>query len=329
MVYRQQQEEATRATMQQQAKDKAASGANGYSDAMDVDQEEEKEEEMLGSRVIVIHPGSQNLRIGLASDALPKSIPNVIARRSEKAEFEEEAPNPKRLKVDAEEEDEDEEEEDHLFGPEFTEQLHELSAELKQRIRTSKRRVLPNSKDLVISFNNRSNPEVIKEHNDPNRVEWTEVPPDNPPEFFVGKEALRIADTSNPRYKLTWPMRHGWLNEKDYKTKRQLFEDISIILEEAMTRELNIEKKDIENTYSAVLVVPDLYEKVYVSEMLELLFKDFFFVQVCIIQESLAASFGAAFSQACIVDIGAQKTSVCCVEEGMCAADSRHVYILI
>ncbi|KAI5794394.1 hypothetical protein DFH27DRAFT_516354 [Peziza echinospora] len=323
MVYRQQQEEATRATMQQQAKDKAASGANGYSDAMDVDQEEEKEEEMLGSRVIVIHPGSQNLRIGLASDALPKSIPNVIARKSEKAEFEEEAPNPKRLKVDAEDEDEDEEEDDHLFGPEFTEQLHELSAELKQRIRTSKRRVLPNSKDLVISFNNRSNPEVIKEHNDPNRVEWTEVPPDNPPEFFVGKEALRVADTSNPRYRLTWPMRHGWLNEKDYKTKRQLFEDISIILEEAMTRELNIEKKDIENTYSAVLVVPDLYEKVYVSEMLELLFKDFFFVQVCIIQESLAASFGAAFSQACIVDIGAQKTSVCCVEEGMCAADSR------
>ncbi|KAF8461901.1 hypothetical protein BDZ91DRAFT_367047 [Kalaharituber pfeilii] len=323
MVYRQQQEENAKASLQQQAKEKAA--AIGYSDAMDVDQEDEKEEEALGSKVIVIHPGSQNLRIGLASDALPKSIPNVIARRSERAEFELESPHPKRLKVDQSGEDgeEDNEEDEDLFGKEFTDRLNELSSDLKQRMRNNKRRILPNSKDLVISYNNRTSAEVVKEHNDPNRVEWTEVPRDNPPEYFVGYEALRIPDTSAPRYRLVWPMRHGWLNEKEYKSKRRLFEDISVILEEAMRRELEIEKKDIQGTYSAVLVVPDLYEKVYINEMLELLFKDFFFQQVCIIQESLAASFGAGFSQACIVDIGAQKTSVCCVEEGMCVAESR------
>lgn len=37
--------------------------------------------EMFGSKVIVIQPGSQNLRIGLASDALPKTVPMVVARR--------------------------------------------------------------------------------------------------------------------------------------------------------------------------------------------------------------------------------------------------------
>ena len=34
------------------------------------------------SKIIVVHPGSQNLRIGLASDALPKTLPMVVARKS-------------------------------------------------------------------------------------------------------------------------------------------------------------------------------------------------------------------------------------------------------
>lgn len=288
MVYRQQQEENTKAALHQ-AKEKTAAG-NGYGDAMEVDQEEEKEEEMLGSKVIVIHLGSQNLRIGLASDALPKSIPNVIARRNDKAEFEVEPPSPKRQKVTEDEQEEDNDEEEHMFGADFTHQLSEMSTDIKQRMRNNKRRVLPNSKDLVISYNNRTTAEVVKEHNDPNRVEWTEVHVDSPPEYFVGKEALRIPDTSIPRYRLVWPIRHGWLNEKEYKGKRRLFEDISVILEEAIKRELGIDKKDIQGAYSAVLVVPDLYEKVYVYEMLELLFKDFFFQQACIIQVSISTS---------------------------------------
>lgn len=59
-------------------------------------------QEILGSRVIVIHPGSQNLRIGLANDALPKAVPMVIARKSEMNESEEDGgePAPKRLKFE-------------------------------------------------------------------------------------------------------------------------------------------------------------------------------------------------------------------------------------
>ncbi len=55
-----------------------------------------------GSKIVVIHPGSQNLRIGLASDALPKTVPMVIARRWTTNESEEDGgePKPKRLKLD-------------------------------------------------------------------------------------------------------------------------------------------------------------------------------------------------------------------------------------
>lgn len=65
------------------------------------DEAEETPAETLGSKVIVMHLGSQNLRIGLASDALPKTIPMVIARRAATSESEDhEEPNPKRMKMD-------------------------------------------------------------------------------------------------------------------------------------------------------------------------------------------------------------------------------------
>lgn len=67
----------------------------------DEDEEEEEEEELPGSKVIVVHIGSQNMRIGLASDAIPKTVPMVIARKGpvNEAEENEGEPNPKRLKM--------------------------------------------------------------------------------------------------------------------------------------------------------------------------------------------------------------------------------------
>ena len=64
------------------------------------------------SKIIVIHPGSQNLRIGLASDALPKSIPMCLAVKWAKTESEESEPRPKRQKLDCTPEQQ--------FGEEFS-----------------------------------------------------------------------------------------------------------------------------------------------------------------------------------------------------------------
>lgn len=158
-----------------------------------------------------------------------------------------------------------------------------MSNELKLKMRHNKRRILPNSRDLVQSYNRRTPPEKITEHNDPYRVEWTDPDRARAPEHFVGNDALRIPDNSNPRYRLFWPIQYGTFNEKDYTSKRRLLNDISVILEEGLKRELGIEKRELKS-YSAVLVVPDLYEKNYVTEMLNLLLREFWFSQVCIIQ---------------------------------------------
>ena len=58
-------------------------------------------QERLGSKIIVIHPGSQNLRIGLANDSLPKTVPMCIARRWACCESEDGdgEPRPKRQKA--------------------------------------------------------------------------------------------------------------------------------------------------------------------------------------------------------------------------------------
>lgn len=130
MVFRQQQEEAARTQVLQAEKERQAAAAAAVDpNAMDIDSQavvddaaanvaaEEQEEATLGSRVVVIHPGSQNLRIGLANDALPKSLPNVIARRAAKAEFEEEERSPKRVKV-MDDEGEEVEEPEAMFGEE-------------------------------------------------------------------------------------------------------------------------------------------------------------------------------------------------------------------
>jgi actin-related protein 8 len=60
------------------------------------------DQDASGAKVIVIHPGSQNLRIGLASDPLPKTVPMVIARKWKHNEWEQDGgePKPKRIKLD-------------------------------------------------------------------------------------------------------------------------------------------------------------------------------------------------------------------------------------
>ncbi|KAM5475563.1 Actin-like protein arp8 [Microsporum audouinii] len=292
-------------------------------DATMAEADDEQEKAVVGSKTVVVHVGSQNLRIGLASDALPKTIPMVIAHKSNMNESEENGgePKPKRLKMD----DGELMEPEKMFGPDFGNLYTNMCAELKAHMRLNKRRTLPNSKEMVVNYNRRTPPETISEHNDAMRVEWTEIS-NNPklaPPYVVGEAALRIPDLSKPRYKLYWPLRNGWCNEKDYSSINMLFLDIARILEDTMKTQLNLTQDKDWGQYSCIFVIPDLYEKVYVTHILDTLMRELGFGRVCFVQESVAGTFGAGYTAACVVDVGAQKTSICCVEEGMCIENSR------
>ncbi|KAF2153169.1 actin-related protein, ARP8 class [Myriangium duriaei CBS 260.36] len=320
------QNEEARNRMTKAARDKdRALAQNGASADPDVDMDDDAqgdeamETEAFGSKTIVIHPGSQNLRIGLATDALPRTVPMVIARRSDVSESEEGdgEPQPKRQKLDSGELGD----ENTWFGKDFKKEYNAMAAEFKTFRRVNKRRVLPNSRELVWNWNSRNPPEIIPQHSDPLEIDWTDV--SQKPEHVSGQAALRIPDDSKPRYKLLRPWQNGRLNEADYESKNSLFVDFFTIIYDAIMNEVGANRKKDWNQYSIVFIIPDLYEKTIVSQVLHELLQDCGFQRVCFIQESLAATFGAGYSSSCIVDVGAQKTSICCVEEGMCVENSR------
>lgn len=105
--------EESRNRMTKAARDKDRALAHeGATNGAAADPEDELEDETgmedgagpetFGSKTIVIHPGSRNLRLGLATDALPKTVPMVIARQAAKSESEENdgEPRPKRVKLE-------------------------------------------------------------------------------------------------------------------------------------------------------------------------------------------------------------------------------------
>ncbi|TGO62792.1 hypothetical protein BCON_0017g00330 [Botryotinia convoluta] len=282
---------------------------------MDEDEEDtDATDELAASKIIVIHPGSQNLRIGLANDALPKTVIMAIAERFPVTESQEYEPRPKRQNFELPPEQQ--------FGEEWSKKYNKQCADLKVDMRANRRKVLPNSKELVVNYNRRMEPEKIPEHNDPLRMEWTDTAKGTKP-TFTGPDAQRIADNSDPPYRLFWPMQHGWFHENDYGVREAMFDDFETIIEQAMRRDLGLDKSSEWDQYSCVMVVPDLYDKKYLEQMLDMCLRGFEFKQVAFVQESHAATFGAGYTSACVVDVGAQKTSICCVEDGMCIEDSR------
>lgn len=200
-----------------------------------------------------------------------------------------------------------------------------MTTDLKGRLKRKGVRFVPNTREQAAAWNRKSVPDMIPEHNDTHRIEWTELSaqPSSAPESFTGQAALRIPDLSKPRYELSWPLRYGTFNEKEYEDKNHLLRDITLIIEDAIKGQLGLTKRREWTQYGCVFVIPDLYEKKYVTIMVEMLFREFGFNRVCLIQESVSASFGAGTATCCVVDIGAQKTSICCVDEGMCVENSR------
>ena len=49
---------------------------------------------------------------------------------------------------------------------------------------------------------------------------------------------------------------------------------------------------------------------------------------LCSFKESVCATFGSGLPSACIVDVGDQKTSISCVEDGVSIPNSRYSFLI-
>ncbi|RMX44443.1 hypothetical protein pdam_00010070 [Pocillopora damicornis] len=115
------------------------------------------------------------------------------------------------------------------------------------------------------------------------------------------------------------------LDHPDSETQKELA--LSVIEQAIWSRKTSSGSRKHQTTvsqyYRAVLVVPDSLDKNHIKEMMNILLCNLGFSSAIIHQESVSSVFGCGLSAACVVDVGDEKTSICCVEDGLVIPSSR------
>lgn len=292
-----------------------------------------------GSNLVVINPGSANIRIGLAQQDVPFNIPHCIARRTTGANQ-----APKKIV------------QDQLLNSQVTTAQHVerekaydsiasllkipfLDEEVANNSFTRKmgradgyaNTPQSNRKEIAFTWTNvvekkldssstlQSSPNKgeiggptdLKEGTASKELGSSEC---KLKEYICGEEALRISPTEP--YCLRRPIRRGHLNVSLYYPMQQVFEDLQAIWDWILIEKLHIPHSE-RNMFSVVLVVPETFDSREIKEMLSIILRDLHFSSAVVHQEGLAAVFGNGLSTACAVNIGAQVTSVICIEDGV------------
>ncbi|KDN40929.1 hypothetical protein RSAG8_07797, partial [Rhizoctonia solani AG-8 WAC10335] len=285
-----------------------------------------------GSKTVVIHPGSRWLKIGMATDVFPVQVPNVIARRCrtgtvppavfhngiiQPASERNSLTKGTREKGKSREMSADSEEDS------FTERTAGIRSSLLARMKFYKLETDPGS-SAAAQYNLSAESTTIPDHDDSSHANWVGTPqhPIGNEEVFVGTKALMLGEPAASSFTVKWPVRGNSLNTRDYDSAQEILSDIETIWSTVLFEELKISRSGYKEL-NVILVIPDHFDRFYVRELVNVLLVQMGFSQLCIQQESLCAAFGAGLSTACIVDIGAAKTSIACVEEGQVVPDTR------
>lgn len=256
--------------------------------------------------IVVIQPGSYNLRIGRASDGLPITIPHCIARKRKDPS--------KPLKSSP-----------WILRPEcqHPESRHQQRQGLKQA-----EEALAYKPTSAGEYRQPTSHKLLHSHNSNIRGQWTEVICPHKwtrvgdQDFIIGEEALYVNPLNN--FHVHWPMRGGHLNVHDGPggTLTAVLADMEKIWGLAIQTLLDIPLKDLK-LHKALLLIPDVYIHQHVKHMMDILLEKLGFGAAVVHQESVCATFGAGVGSACVVDVGDQKTSVCCVEDGISHKNTR------
>ncbi|XP_055679254.1 actin-related protein 8 [Lutzomyia longipalpis] len=263
----------------------------------------ESAEQIQAQKIIVIHPGSLNLRIGRASDLNPHTILHAVARRKgPKGKAYRDTILPKLLSK----------------TPELLQELEDcrlaVSHTLQSCLQSDGRRRYATPPQQISAFNRRSTPDVLNEPSS----DWYEPKGDT----VFGNSVLNL--DPNGDFNLHFPMRRGELNiHTDIGgSLTSVLTDLQAIWEYVLSAVMEIKISDL-SAYKAVLVIPDIYNRAYLRELMTLLLCRMGFKSCFLVQDHVAATFGAGLGYACVVDVGDQKTSVSCVEDAISHPNTR------
>ncbi|PKI44145.1 actin-related protein 9 [Punica granatum] len=283
-----------------------------------------------GANIVVINPGSASIRIGLASQDTPYNLPHCIARYSTQ--------QPKRNVQDqmlnSQITTAQHMEREHAYDiiasllkiPFLDEEAANNNSFSRKMARVDGYNLQTAKKDTPFawadvyeksseSFMNKGSPTTSYEkHETVGPEESSSSEQRNYQKYICGEEALRISP-SEP-YCLHRPIRRGHFNVSQHYPVQQVYEDLCTIWDWIMMEKLHIAPWE-RNLYSAILVVPETFDSREIKEMLTIVLQDLRFGSAVVHQEGLAAAFGNGLSTTCIVNIGAQTTSVVCIEDGV------------
>nr|CAD7605386.1 unnamed protein product [Timema genevievae] len=230
--------------------------------------------------IIIIHPGSLNLRIGRATDLNPHTILHV----------------------------------NDMILQEMEECRLQVSHTLQSCLQSDGHRRYATPPQQIAAFNRRAHPVKLSDSGG----EWIK-PEEN---IVVGDEVLTI--NPNLDYNIHFPFKRGDLNIHDGPggSLTAVLANLETIWTRVIHYQLGIPPWDLKH-YRAVLVIPDIYNRQYLKELTTLLLCKIGFGGCFLLQDHVAATFGAGLGYACVIDVGDQKTSVSCVEDGISHRNTR------
>nr|AXR85311.1 ARP9 [Sanionia uncinata] len=316
-----------------------------------------------GEEIVVINPGSANVRIGLASAKAPVSVPHCIAHQLRMSGSEQDSAElPKKGAIG-----------DSRFG---TSSLSASRVDERQdalELVVSQLKVRSFFSDAKAGAGDSNSCELLSKERDTG-FEWTNVE-----ENFAGRSVPRIQKSSIANDRTDDFYKNHERNSgkvttdaddaKDMELHKQKLDRFKLYRkyicgEEALKipaslpytlyrpmcrGRLNISSKysmqqvcddiyriwdyiltekcqigsKLRPRFSAVLVVPDTLDNREVKELLSVVLRDLQFHSAVVIQECVAATFGNGFSSGCIVNMGSQVISGMCVEEGVAIPSTR------
>lgn len=267
------------------------------------------------SQVIVLQYGSRNFKVGLAKDALPRTLPHVIAYRPEGGGSRRDGGDgriassaPLSVPVPV---------------PRETVAINEedLQTRLAQRYKTARKKPPPNIYSSLVSFNRSSAPQTISALNDAYGFEWSRPSAEAP--YVWGGTALHLNPAAG--WNIRWPISRGHFNlQGGYESYRHVMGDLDRIWTEAIASELKVHRGNF-SKYGLVIVVPDQIWSWELRALTELALKEMNFKAVAFLQESVSGTFGTGTSAALVIDMGAQVTKVACIEDGQLIRETQTI----
>uniref|UniRef100_A0A2S2PUS2 Actin-related protein 8 n=2 Tax=Schizaphis graminum TaxID=13262 RepID=A0A2S2PUS2_SCHGA len=263
-------------------------------------------EKVSSNSVVIIHPGSLYLRIGRASDVTPFKYVHGLARVNLLSETtkrrDQILPNFPYKNSDTLAAMEDSRlQASHMLQSSLQSNGDRRYATPPQQIAAYNRNSVPKYKDNVPRTHTNKSSAV-----------------DN----VYGEEIFNLAPELD--YNIFFPILNGELNINSQigGSLTAVLADLEAIWTHCINKLLNIKTSEFHN-YKVILIIPDIFNRVHVREMMSMILLSMKFKACLLIQDHVAATYGAGLGYACVVDVGHRKTSVSCVEDGISQINTR------